>query len=348
MTLFPPRRQGPKPTSPGFKQVLRIHIHTHTRSHGMSLLQRVTSIDGNDLDTSSVHNYNNNNKDQRYGTVRSLRTVISYDILPQPEEDSFATHPTGGVTAYKVSEAQRLGMLCAFLFEFFLFFCFFFASVFVLHLPLLMTCFPMSQSAGHHHHRIVLAGVGNRIRIRSIEARSRGSRRVSRVLFGRRTRVGCRSVLRTGSPVRVLLLGQEELEVAGGKKALDPNHDFYRLNVFFAIASTTCNVSALAVGTILDRYGPRVAGIIGSLSLAAGSALMGSAFAIPEFDGYIVGNILLSLGGTFIFVPSFQVANAFPKWSGTIVAMVTGAFDASVSMTSSPAEQHTVRQLTRV
>lgn len=117
MTLLPPRRQGPKPTSP-FKQVLRIHIHTHTKSHGMSLLQRVTSIDGNDLDTSSVHNYNNN-KDQRYGTVRSLRTVISYDILPQPEEDSFATHPTGGVTAYKVSEAQRLGMLCAFLFDLF-------------------------------------------------------------------------------------------------------------------------------------------------------------------------------------------------------------------------------------
>lgn len=144
MTLFPPRRQGPKPTLPGFKQVLRIHIHTHTRSHGMSLLQRVTSIDGNDLDTSSVHNYNNNNKDQRYGTVRSLRTVISYDILPQPEEDSFATHPTGGVTAYKVSEAQRLGMLCAFLFNFFSTFFFFFPSVLVLHLPLLMTFFPMS------------------------------------------------------------------------------------------------------------------------------------------------------------------------------------------------------------
>lgn len=195
----------------------------------------------------------------------------------------------------------------------------------------------------------MLVGVGNRIWIRSIEARSRGSRRVSRVLFGRRTRVGCRSVLRTGSPVRVLLLVErKELEVAGGKKALGPNHDFHRLNVFFAIASTTCNVSALAVGTILDRYGPRVAGIIGSLSLAAGSALMGSAFAIPEFDGYILGNILLSLGGTFIFVPSFQVANAFPKWSGTIVAMVTGAFDASVSMTSSPAEQQTVRQLTIV
>lgn len=104
-----------------------------------------------------------------------------------------------------------------------------------------------------------------------------------------------------------------------------------RLNVFFAVASTTSNVSALIVGTLLDRYGPRVASTIGSVCLAVGSALMGSAFATPEFDGYIAGNIFLSLGGTFIFVPSFQVANAFPKYAGTIVAIVTGAFDASVS-----------------
>jgi hypothetical protein len=89
----------------------------------MSLLQRVTSIDGTDLDPFPGHNNNNNNnnstasttaKDQKYMygpssiNNRSLRTVISYDILPQPEEDSFATRPTGGVTAYKVSETQRL------------------------------------------------------------------------------------------------------------------------------------------------------------------------------------------------------------------------------------------------
>lgn len=58
---------------------------------------------------------------------------------------------------------------------------------------------------------------------------------------------------------------------------------------------------------------------------------MATAFQTPDFDGYIAGNIFLSLGGTFIFVPAFQVANAFPKYSGTIVALVTGAFDASVS-----------------
>ncbi|WPH03888.1 MFS general substrate transporter [Acrodontium crateriforme] len=105
-----------------------------------------------------------------------------------------------------------------------------------------------------------------------------------------------------------------------------------RLNLFFAAASTTCNVSALPVGTILDRYGPRVASIIGSCFLAIGSVLMACAFAIPEFDGYLLGNVALALGGTFIFVPSFSIANAFPKFSGIIVAIVTGAFDASAAV----------------
>lgn len=105
-----------------------------------------------------------------------------------------------------------------------------------------------------------------------------------------------------------------------------------RLNFFFAVASTTCNVAALPVGTILDRYGPRVCAVIGCFSLAIGSLLMGYAFAIPEFDGYIIGNVFLALGGTSIFLPSFSIANAFPKFAGTIVATVTGAFDASAAV----------------
>lgn len=105
-----------------------------------------------------------------------------------------------------------------------------------------------------------------------------------------------------------------------------------RLSLFFAAASSTCNVSALPVGTILDRYGPRVAAILGSICLAIGSVLMALAFSIPEFDGYMIGNIFLALGGTFIFVPSYSIANAFPRFSGTIVATVTGAFDASAAV----------------
>ena len=66
--------------------------------------------------------------------------------------------------------------------------------------------------------------------------------------------------------------------------------------------------------------------------LIAGALLMGSSFAIPKFDGYLLGNVFLAVGGTFLFVSSFQLANAFPKNSGLIVALVTGAFDASAAV----------------
>jgi nitrate/nitrite transporter NarK len=105
-----------------------------------------------------------------------------------------------------------------------------------------------------------------------------------------------------------------------------------RLNTLFALSSSTCNVSALVVGTILDRFGPRACALIGSVCLAAGALLMALAFRLPAFDGYILGNVFLALGGTFIFLPSFQIANAFPKYSGLIVATITGAFDASAAV----------------
>lgn len=108
--------------------------------------------------------------------------------------------------------------------------------------------------------------------------------------------------------------------------------DITRLNLFFTISSITANVSALPVGTILDRYGSRVCGLIGCLLLAAGSALMANTFRNPELHMLLAGNFLVALGGTFIFVPSFQIANAFPRYSGTIVALITGAFDASAGV----------------
>jgi len=105
-----------------------------------------------------------------------------------------------------------------------------------------------------------------------------------------------------------------------------------RLNLFFTSASITANVSSLLAGAILDRYGRRVCYYMSAVLLAAGSLLLAYAFEIPEFDGYIVGNVFLALGGTFVFVPSFQLADAFPKFSGLIVAIITGAFDASAAV----------------
>lgn len=96
----------------------------------------------------------------------------------------------------------------------------------------------------------------------------------------------------------------------------------------FTIAAVATNVSALPVGTILDTYGPRVCGIIGSICLAIGATLFACANELP-FDGYIPGYLLLSLGGPFIFISSFQLSNTFPRRSGLILSMLTGAFDAS-------------------
>ncbi|SMR56986.1 unnamed protein product [Zymoseptoria tritici ST99CH_1E4] len=235
----------------------------------MSLVQRVTPIEGTDREPVEQHDA----WQPRYGTikhsgsVRSLRRVISYDTLPKPDEESHATHPSGGVAAYKISTARRLAQVVV----------------------TILSCWVASG-----------------------------------IVFGF---AALKPVLVDQGVYRELCT-KEELE-QGVEVCYEQD---LRLNLFFAIASTTCNISALVVGTILDRYGPRVANIIGCISMALGAFLMAVAFTIPAFDGYIAGNVFLSLGGTFIFVPSFQIANAFPKYSGTIVAMVTGAFDASAAV----------------
>lgn len=96
----------------------------------------------------------------------------------------------------------------------------------------------------------------------------------------------------------------------------------------FTTAAVATNVCALPVGTVLDRYGPRVSGIVGSLLLTIGSLFMAFASRAP-FDAYIPGYLFLALGGPFVFISSFQLSNTFPRNSGLILALLTGAFDSS-------------------
>ncbi|KAL9577561.1 MAG: hypothetical protein Q9212_006291, partial [Teloschistes hypoglaucus] len=101
-----------------------------------------------------------------------------------------------------------------------------------------------------------------------------------------------------------------------------------RLNLMFTTAAVATNVCALPVGAVLDRYSPRVCGIIGSLLLTIGSLFFAFASRSP-FDGYIPGYFFLALGGPFVFISSFQLSNTFPRHSGLILALLTGAFDSS-------------------
>ena len=99
----------------------------------------------------------------------------------------------------------------------------------------------------------------------------------------------------------------------------------------FTVAAVSTNVVALPVGTILDYYGPRVSGIIGSFFIAIGCLFFAFAWQLP-FDGYILGYLFLALGGPFIFISSFQLSNTFPQYSGLILALLTGAFDTSTAI----------------
>jgi MFS family permease len=106
-----------------------------------------------------------------------------------------------------------------------------------------------------------------------------------------------------------------------------------RLNLMFTIAAVSTNVAALPIGTILDRYGPRVCGIIGSVLLLIGALLFSFASKITSgADLFTPGYFFMALGGPFVFISSFQLSNTFPKNSGLILALLTGAFDSSSAL----------------
>ncbi|KAA8913194.1 hypothetical protein TRICI_003256 [Trichomonascus ciferrii] len=104
-----------------------------------------------------------------------------------------------------------------------------------------------------------------------------------------------------------------------------------KLNRMFTYSAVLTNIVSLPVGYILDRVGPRKCGMIGAVIIAAGAGLFSNARSVSEYlvDGYMVGYILLALGGPFVFISCFHLSNSFPRFSGTILALLTGAFDSS-------------------
>lgn len=107
-----------------------------------------------------------------------------------------------------------------------------------------------------------------------------------------------------------------------------------KLNMMFTVGAMVTNVSALVIGRCLDVYGPKVCGLIGAffLYLACFIFIFGNTIensALSFLDPYLVGYASMALGGPFAYMSSFQLSNSFPHKSGTILAILTGAFDAS-------------------
>ncbi|CCD27287.1 Fmp42p NDAI_0K00960 [Naumovozyma dairenensis CBS 421] len=106
-----------------------------------------------------------------------------------------------------------------------------------------------------------------------------------------------------------------------------------KLNFIFTASAGITNMMALPVGWILDTYGPRITGIIGSFFLTLGALLfIFHATFVTFIDPYISGYIMLSVGGPFVFISCFQLANIFPRRSGSVLALLTGAFDSSSAL----------------
>lgn len=106
-----------------------------------------------------------------------------------------------------------------------------------------------------------------------------------------------------------------------------------KLNDMFTMSAALTNLMALPVGYILDRVGPRISGIIGSICLFMGSFcfIMAKEW-YPTVDPYRMGYLMFAIGGPFVFISCFQLANSFPKRSGTILAVLTGSFDTSSAL----------------
>lgn len=105
------------------------------------------------------------------------------------------------------------------------------------------------------------------------------------------------------------------------------------LNYLFTLAAVVTNAASLIVGAILDRYGPRFTALIGAFFLVIASVIMANGKSLLRFgDAYLIGYSTLALGGPFVFISCFHLANAFPNNSGLILALLTGAFDSSLAL----------------
>lgn len=94
--------------------------------------------------------------------------------------------------------------------------------------------------------------------------------------------------------------------------------------------STGANhVAVLPVIILLDRYGPKLCGLLGSILLAAGAYLISRMDETGSVDSYLWGFLMLAVAGQFVLFSALHLSNLFPRQSSAILALFSGAYYAS-------------------
>jgi MFS family permease len=97
----------------------------------------------------------------------------------------------------------------------------------------------------------------------------------------------------------------------------------------FSWASCVGMVSALVLGWVLDRFGPRVCSVIGNASVGIGCRL----FAVStEFESFAIATLLMSFGGPGIQVSIIHLANLFPENQFLTLSFLNGTISFSFAV----------------
>ena len=89
-------------------------------------------------------------------------------------------------------------------------------------------------------------------------------------------------------------------------------------------------IASFPVGSILDRFGPKRTGILGSLLFLLGCVGFVTSLLSHQWDLVIPAFMLLALGGPAIFLSTLHLSQALPRFSSLIMALLSGGFDMSV------------------
>lgn len=80
-------------------------------------------------------------------------------------------------------------------------------------------------------------------------------------------------------------------------------------------------------GIVLDRFGPRVCCMMGSLFFGAGCGLM--AISTNEIDYFMHGFCLMAIGGLPVVLSMMHLSNLLPEYAGTIITIFNVMIDVS-------------------